>query len=59
MQLVQLTGSADELARSQAEAAKLDPAIYCSLVLELALRERAALDQSFADALAKVSARNG
>lgn len=54
IRLVSLSGSADELARSQAKAERMEPEVYLSLVLEMAVLERHATEQRFAEALAKV-----
>lgn len=55
VRLVTLSGSADELCRSQAKDAGMAPEIYLSLLAEMAIRERHALEQNFAAALAKVA----
>lgn len=57
VRLVSLSTHADELAREQAAARKMEPEIYASLVLEMAIRERHALDQEFAKAADQVDAR--
>ena len=56
VRIVSLSGSADELLRAQAAERDMDPDIYSSLVLEMAVRERHALEVQLAAALAKVSA---
>lgn len=52
---VTLSHSASEMMHLQAAEENICPEIYCSLVLELAIREREALRQSLAEALAQVS----
>lgn len=59
VRIVQLSGSADDLLRNQADEANMDPDLYSSLVLEIAVRERHALAQAFAAAIAKVDKKNG
>jgi hypothetical protein len=54
VRLVSLSQSADELARSMADDERVDPDVFCSLLLEMAIRERHADVQRLAEALAKV-----
>jgi hypothetical protein len=54
VRIVSLSGSADEILRSQAVAENQDPDVFASLVLEMAIRERHALELQFAEAAAKV-----
>jgi hypothetical protein len=54
VRLVSLTRSADELLLEQALEENMEASIYASLVLEMAIRERHALAQQFAEAIAKV-----
>lgn len=49
-----LSGSADDLLVKLAAAEELEPEIFGSLILELAIRERHQLDEKFRLAAAKV-----
>jgi hypothetical protein len=52
VRMVTLSESAEELLHTQAGRNQMDPNVYGSLVLELAIREREALDELAAQAKA-------
>jgi hypothetical protein len=57
VRIVSLSSSADELLQKAAEDERQDPDVMASLILEMAIRERHALNERFASALLEI--RNG
>lgn len=54
VRLVSLSGGADELARDMADEERVNLDVFCSLLLEMAIRERHADRERLAEALARI-----